>query len=74
MSNTVVWVSVKDRMPETDRMVLVYSEGYEVFYSTWDGFTNLWSHWGVPRKYVNESHQVISNITHWAYEPKWEKP
>jgi hypothetical protein len=72
MSNTVNWISVKDRLPDRDRVVLVYAGGVfeSVFYSTWSSVG--WSARWIPLMYSHCVLDLIASVTYWAIEPHWQ--
>jgi hypothetical protein len=68
--SSVNWISVNDQMPKIDSVVLVYSEGFGIMYSSWTG--NRWSLWWIPNNWSYASVSAVSKITHWAVEPVWD--
>ena len=68
------WVSVEERLPDTDRDVLVvvvamppgyggkgYRDWARAFYGEWHGKTR-WCHWGDD----GDAYAVGDSVTHWA--------
>lgn len=60
------WISVKDRLPEYNKGVLVYSETYGVLYYYLRALDNLWVQDGIDT--VSDS--VLQDITHWQNLPE----
>lgn len=61
------WISVKDRLPETDKMVLVVcnSAYCEKPYSTVGNYT-CWT----SKKWLTKSGAIDTSVTHWMPLPQ----
>jgi hypothetical protein len=59
------WFSVKEKLPEDDRNVLVYDDNDDEFYIAWhEEYNNRW---------YSQKSERLYGVTHWMWLPQLPK-